>query len=136
MKRIAPLLLLFVLMATAAFPGTVRQRILYGTLVIFEDTLKNAQVTITLSGNDYFTTGDGQTIAPGQVVLHADASGFFRQTVWGSDSLFPALKATYSVEVKHPLLQFGGMNLYASQLEITASATDADSISLGEILAQ
>lgn len=129
MKRYLIIAFLVTLVAPSYAAQTTR---LYGQLVFFGITPDNAEVTLTLTGRDYFTTST-LAVPAGQMVTHTDTAGYFSfSNVVLTDSLRPLFSATYTITIKHPMNQASGIVFEASGLAITT----LDSVSLKTLLAQ
>ena len=127
MKKLLIIFILFAFVTPAWAAETTR---LFGIITFFDITLENAEVTLTLEGQDHFTTST-KTIPAGSIVAYTSSSGYFAfSTVYMTDSLSSG--ATYTVTVKHPMTQAGGITFEASSLSITT----VDSVSLRTILSQ
>ena len=136
MKHTLALLALVVLTVSALAGGltpTGSQTRLYGTVTMFGDSLANAKVTLTLSGANYFYTSSSM-VSAGENVTYTDANGRFSfNPVWGTDSLIPTGRATYTMTIEQPEIQAGGFVFQVSGLTINA---DGDSTDIREVLAQ
>lgn len=95
--------------------------VLTGQAIAGSDTLKNAKITITLSGGTCYTTTD---LMPSvSVVTYADANGNWSKSIVGTDSISCVGNddATYSVQIEHPFLSVSGQIIRYDGLVIPAT---------------
>jgi hypothetical protein len=130
--RILSIAILVVLaLSVAARAATTDQTTLVGTAVAGADTLNNCRVTITLAGAKMFFTST-LAISAYSKTVYADANGYFRVLIFGTDSLTAVGSSTptYVVKYEHPILK---SVIELSGLSITANA---DTTILRDVLAQ
>ena len=120
--KIAAILVIVLLYCTSARALTTGQTVvLAGQAIAGSDTLKYAQVNITLAGGSCYTSTD---LMPGvTLVTYADVNGNWSRRVVGTDSIFcvSSQKATYTVEIKHPVLDQSGQQIRYQGLVIPAT---------------
>jgi len=121
-KRVLILLAILLIPVSGWALTTAQTVVLAGQAIAGSDTLKNAQIKITLVGSICWTTTDLMPAVT--ITTYANSSGNWSKSIVGTDSITcrGGGKPTYSVEILHSVLQQSGQTIRYDGLVIPATA--------------